>query len=132
MFRISCRRHTSRTKCASLAKHTSRSTQAEHLVQKSLICPVDKLGFFVGRGRRIPYSALLRSKFVLRSTTAFCGSKNDNLAPPAALRLAASRTKPHTKQKSPSLLRRTFLFVKGGQKRYFGEFSYGLEPMYIK
>ena len=35
MFRISCRRHTSRTKCASLAKHTSRSAQAEHLVQKT-------------------------------------------------------------------------------------------------
>ena len=30
-------RHTSRTKCASLAKHTSRSAQAEHIVQKTKI-----------------------------------------------------------------------------------------------
>ena len=62
---------------------------------------VSRGGFRTQTGRRIPYSALFRSKFVLRSMTAFCGSKNDNLAPPAALRLAASRTKPHTKQKSP-------------------------------
>ena len=45
-------------------------------------------GFRTQTGRRIPYSASLRSKFVLRSTTAFGRSKNDNLAPPAALRLA--------------------------------------------
>ena len=38
-------------------------------------------GFFLGRGRRIPYSASLRSKFVLRSMTAFCGAKTPNVAP---------------------------------------------------
>ena len=48
MFRISSRRDTSRTKCASLAKHASRPL-AEHFVQKSLICPIDKLGFFCWR-----------------------------------------------------------------------------------
>ena len=42
---------------------------------------VDKSAFFVGRGRRIPYSASLRSKFVLRSTTAFCRAKTPNIAP---------------------------------------------------
>ena len=36
VFRLpSCRRNTSRTQCASLAKHTSRSAEAEHFDRKS-------------------------------------------------------------------------------------------------
>ena len=39
--------HFTRRSLALRSKSTSRSAQVEHLIQKSLICLVDKLGFFV-------------------------------------------------------------------------------------
>ena len=38
---------------------------AEHLDQKSLICPVDKSGFFVGGGGRIRTIEAIRSRFTV-------------------------------------------------------------------
>ena len=55
----------------------------------------------------------LRSKFVLRSTTAFCRAKTPNVAPSAALRLAGSHHRTTTKQKNTKPIGLVFFCLAG-------------------
>ena len=51
--RCRCEVSCSHTKCTSLAKHTSRSAEAEHFARKEPTLAVDKCGFFSGAPSRI-------------------------------------------------------------------------------
>ena len=66
-----------------------------------------------GRGRRIPYSASLRCKFVLRSTTAFCKAKTPNVAPVHRFAVSGSHDQASYKKQKSRCVASTFLFLAG-------------------
>ena len=74
---------------------------------------ISRGGFRRPTGRRIPYSASLRCKFVLRSTTAFCKAKTPNVAPVHRFAVSGSHDQASYEKQKSRCVASTFLFLAG-------------------
>ena len=89
---------------------------------------ISRGGFRRPTGRRIPYSASLRCKFVLRSTTAFCKAKTPNVAPVHRFAVSGSHDQASYEKQKSRCVASTFLFLAGAEGFEPATHGFGVPP----